>query len=347
MGEHGRSLARLGEAEALARALDDRAQLGRVLAQMALVLRVTGDAEGAMTAGQQAFELAAALGDSALQAQAAHYLGQAYQSLGDFRRAVELLRRNVEAADREPGTLSTDVRLQSQAWLAQTLSALGAFAEGRRHGEEALRLATLEGRGGTPIIAHTALGELYLAKGDLEPAIRVLDPGLALCRTSSHWTNLRPIAAGLGFAYTLQGRLTEGRALLQEATSKDIHRVGCTVMPTNSHGSARSVVWRDAPMRPRTTHARRSTWHGSSGHEGTKRMRCTSWAPSMPMPSPPTPCRPKPTTRRPWPWPMNLACARSRPTATVASAPCMPPPVNGNKRALSCPPPLSCTAPWT
>jgi hypothetical protein len=66
----------LGEVEALARALDDRARLGQVLAQMAIVLRQTGDHDGAMVAGQQAL-------------------------------------------------------------------ALAAFAEGRRHGEKALRLATL------------------------------------------------------------------------------------------------------------------------------------------------------------------------------------------------------------
>ena len=108
---------------------------------------MTGDHDGAMAAGQQALALAAELGDSALQVQASHHLGQAYYAIGDFGQAAELLRRNVEAADRESGTPSIDVRIQSQAWLARTLSALGAFAEGRRHGEEALRLATLEGRG--------------------------------------------------------------------------------------------------------------------------------------------------------------------------------------------------------
>jgi predicted ATPase len=54
LGEQKRRLALLGEAEALARALDDRARLGRVLASMALVLRATGDLDGAMAAGQQA-----------------------------------------------------------------------------------------------------------------------------------------------------------------------------------------------------------------------------------------------------------------------------------------------------
>jgi class 3 adenylate cyclase/tetratricopeptide (TPR) repeat protein len=220
LGGYGRCLALLSEAKALARALDDRARLVRVLARMAQVLRVTGDHDGAIAAGQQALELAAALGDSALQGEASYRLGQAYYIIGDFGRAAELLRWNVETADREVGTPSTDVRIESRAWLARVLSALGAFAEGRRHGEEALRRATLDGRGITPIVAHGCLGNLYFAQGDLEHAIRVLEPGLALCRASGNRSWFRAIAASLGSAAALQGRLAEGRALLEEAISE-------------------------------------------------------------------------------------------------------------------------------
>jgi hypothetical protein len=52
LGEFGRPLALLREAEALARARDDRARLGRVLALMAGALRLTEDHEGAMAAAQ-------------------------------------------------------------------------------------------------------------------------------------------------------------------------------------------------------------------------------------------------------------------------------------------------------
>ena len=210
------------EAESLARTLDDRARLGRVLASMALVLRQTGEHDGAMAVGQQALDLAAALGDSALQGQVSLHLGQVYWGIGDFSRAAELLRRNVEAADRESGMLRTGWRILSQAWLARTLSALGAFAEGRRHGEEALCLATLDGRGTIPIIAHGCLGFLYLAQGDLEDAKRVFDHGLALCRASGNVDFLRPIVAGLGSASALHGRLAEGRALLEEGIGEGI-----------------------------------------------------------------------------------------------------------------------------
>jgi tetratricopeptide (TPR) repeat protein len=66
---------------------------------------------------------------------------------------------------------------------------------------------------------------LYLAQGDLEPAIRVLEQGLALCRASDIRVWLPNIVACLGYASALQGRLAEGRALLEEAIS-DMLRTG-------------------------------------------------------------------------------------------------------------------------
>jgi DNA-binding NtrC family response regulator/tetratricopeptide (TPR) repeat protein len=223
LGECGRQLALLGEAEALARALDDQTRLVHVLAGIAHVHRLIGDHDGAIVAGQQALALAAALGENALQAETAYYLGQAYNLIGDNGRAAKLLRRSAEAADREPGRPALDMRIQSRAWLARALSALGAFAEGRRCGEEALRLATLGGLRAPLIIVYTSLGPLYLAQGDLEHAIRVLEQGLALCRASGHRTNLRSIASSLGYAYALQGRLAEGRVLVEEAIKEGMH----------------------------------------------------------------------------------------------------------------------------
>jgi class 3 adenylate cyclase/tetratricopeptide (TPR) repeat protein len=222
LGEYGQCRALLGEAETLARALDDLARLGWVLARIAQVRRNTGDHDGAMVAGRQALELAAALGESALQVEASLYLGQVYYAIGDFDRAAERLRWSVEVVDRESGRPSIDARIRPLVWLAWTLGTLGAFAEGRHHGEEALRFATLAGRGATPIVAHGGLGLLYLAQGDLEHASRVLEQGLALCRASGDRAWWRGIVAGLGYAYALQGRFAEGRALLEEAISDNI-----------------------------------------------------------------------------------------------------------------------------
>jgi tetratricopeptide (TPR) repeat protein len=113
--------------------------------------------------------------------------------------------------------------------LDSALGQLGAFAEGRRHGEEALRLATREGRGNTPLVAHVWLGHLYLTQGALEDAIRIFDQGLALSRASG----VRNIQIGpyLGTAYALQGRLAEGRAMLEEGISKGFSMGGMVGLP--------------------------------------------------------------------------------------------------------------------
>src|SRR5262249_42166149 len=145
-------------------------------------------------------------------------------------------RRTVGAEERAAGTPRTAAQISSQAWLAQTLGTLGAFTEGRRHGEEALRLATRAGRGGTSIIANNHLGQLYLAQGDLEPAIQGLDQPLALCRASGHRHNVRPIAASLRYAYALHWRLAEGRVLLEEGISESIRTGGLL-------GLAHRIAW--------------------------------------------------------------------------------------------------------
>jgi tetratricopeptide (TPR) repeat protein len=64
----------------------------------------------------------------------------------------------------------------------------------------------------------------------------VLEQGVALGRPSGSQLNVRLIAASLGAASALQGRLAEGRALLEEAISITLH-MGVLV------GHARMVTW--------------------------------------------------------------------------------------------------------
>ena len=229
------------EAEALARQRDDRAQLGQVLSRISWVHRTLGDLNGAIAAGRQALEVAATLGDPDVQMAASYRLGQVYYGVGDFAQAAELLRQNVERlARRPPGPVGHSGWGSAQAWLTLVLSELGEFAEGRRHGEEALRRAAAEGRGDAPIIAHGGLGLLYPAQGDLEAAVRVLERGLALCRASGNRDWLRRISAGLGTAYAHAGRLTQGLALLEETCREDVS-TGALFMHT-SHLTQLSAV---------------------------------------------------------------------------------------------------------
>jgi tetratricopeptide (TPR) repeat protein len=271
-------------------------------------------------------------------------LGQAYYAIGDFGRAAELLRWNVEAADRASGTPST-LRFESRAWLARTLSALGAFAEGRCHGEEALRLATLAGRGAIPTVTYGCLGHLYLAQGDLEHAIQVLEQGLALCRASGGRDWLTGIVAGLGYAYALQGRLAEGHALLEKAISESL-RMGTRHSP--NWVAWLSEVCRLAgrgeeagqPARQALDLARQQK---ASGHEAHALHQLGVVHAHT---APPMLRRPKPITSRPWPSPTSSACARSWPTVTWAWAPYTLPPASGSRPAPPWLPPSRCIAPW-
>jgi class 3 adenylate cyclase/DNA-binding winged helix-turn-helix (wHTH) protein/tetratricopeptide (TPR) repeat protein len=225
VGEHQRSLALLGEAEARARHLDDRALLGKALSRMVTVRIIVGDIDGAMAACQEALELAATIGDPALHVHASYRLGQGYASIGDYRQAAQMLRGNVAVLTR---SMPRDMRvlcIKSQAWLAEVLGLLGEFVEARRHGEEALRfvMGDEQWRGDAPIAVRARLGWLYLAQGDLEAAIRVFEESLALCRASGREATLGGIAGGLGEAYALTGPVGEGLALLEEARRDDLH----------------------------------------------------------------------------------------------------------------------------
>jgi class 3 adenylate cyclase/tetratricopeptide (TPR) repeat protein len=224
VGEHVRSLSLLGEAEGRARRLKDGALLGEVLSRIVSVHMIVGDFAAALAAGQEALELTARLGDPTLQAHAAFRVGRAYAGMGDYTRAAELLRGNVAVL---PQSMSGDMRLfciKSQAWLPQLLSTLGEFTEGRRHGEEALRLAMEDGwwHSDAPITARVHLGCLYLAQGDLGAAIRLFEEGLALCHATGQRASLGALAGGLGEAYALAGRVAEGLTLLEEARRDDL-----------------------------------------------------------------------------------------------------------------------------
>jgi tetratricopeptide (TPR) repeat protein len=170
---------------------------------------------------------------------ASFFLGLAYLAVGDYGRAAELFWRNVEALESDPGRPHRPYLIPSRAWLAQVLSQLGQFAEGRGQGEEALRRAMAEGRGDEPMGAYLGLGRLYLAQGDLEAAIRVLDRGLALCRAADDWDIGKVTAAALGYASALMGRLTEGRALLEEAL-RESRRIGALT------GQSYHIAWLSA-----------------------------------------------------------------------------------------------------
>jgi predicted ATPase len=91
LGEFGRILMVLREAEALAAALSDARRLGQVAVYLAVQFRMMGAYDQARAAAQHALAVATANGDVILHALAQQYLGIIYQDQGDYDRAIACL----------------------------------------------------------------------------------------------------------------------------------------------------------------------------------------------------------------------------------------------------------------
>ena len=224
LGEIRQMLDYLREAATLAEALDDQPRLGRVSAYMCRYFREMGDHDGAVASGQHALAVAETLGDFALQVMAHHYLGVAYHTLGDHRRAMGLLRSNVEslAGDllRERFGLTGLPAVLSRAWLARCLAELGAFPEGIAHAEEAVRIAEAVDHPNSLIHAYLGVGFLSLRQRDLSRAIPVLERCLDLCRVYNILLWFPETASALGCAYACAGRVAEALPLLEQAEQR-------------------------------------------------------------------------------------------------------------------------------
>jgi tetratricopeptide (TPR) repeat protein len=221
LGEIRQMLDSLREAATLAEVLDDQPRLGRVSVYMCRYFREMGDHDSAVESGQHALAVAETLGDVALQVMVHHHLGVVYHVLGDHRRAMGLLRSNVESLVgdliRERFGLSTLPSVISRAWLARCLAELGAFSEGSAHGEEAVRIAEAVDHPVSLIWAYLGVGFLSLRQRDFSRAIPGLERGLDLCRVYNIPLWFPETAAALGCAYAFAGRIAEALPLLEQA----------------------------------------------------------------------------------------------------------------------------------
>ncbi|HEY3066955.1 MAG TPA: sigma 54-interacting transcriptional regulator [Methylomirabilota bacterium] len=212
---------RLREAERLAQALDDERRLGRVYAYLTDYFRLAGDTARAIESGERALAIADALDDFGLKVSTRTYLGQAYYARGEYRRATEFFRMNVDLlADdlaRERFGLPQFPSIHSRTCLVWCLAELGEFAEGGRRGEEAVHLAEASDQPLARTVAMSGIGILHLQQGELENAIAALERGVELSETWRIPLWWPRVATGLGAAYVLGGRGEEAVPLLEQA----------------------------------------------------------------------------------------------------------------------------------
>jgi class 3 adenylate cyclase/tetratricopeptide (TPR) repeat protein len=222
LGEQPRIVSLLREAQSLADAAGDHARLARTLALLATAYWEVGDSTGAIETGERAVAAAERVGEPDLRVIANFSLGGAARALGDYRRAVALLRANLPLMDGPramehfglPGVASVLAR----GHLAWSLAELGEFSEAVQRADEAIRLAQSARNAFSQAHAHLALGGTLLRQGRLAEAIPVLERGLALTRDAPFL--FAPMAGDLGVIYSLSGRADAGVELAERAVAQ-------------------------------------------------------------------------------------------------------------------------------
>ena len=243
-GDVGRILAYLLEAESLAVALDDPRRMGRAAGFLSTHFRDSGAYDQAVAAAQRSLALATASGEVVLQALAHQRLGLAYQAQGEYRRAIDAFGHTVASFDgawrhEHFGQVFLPAAY-SRAWLAASHAELGTFAAGRVLGDEGLQIAEAVAHPPSLLEASWGVGLLALRQGDLPRALPRLEGAVSLCHEADFPSFFPRIAATLGAAYTLAGRVADAMALLTRALEQALaarirHQTLCRLALGEAH----------------------------------------------------------------------------------------------------------------
>jgi tetratricopeptide (TPR) repeat protein len=214
----------LNEAARIAEILSDDHRLGRVYAYLARHFFGISDHKRAVASGQRALDLAAGLDSFDLQVTTQFYLGVAYHSLGDYPRAIDVLRKNVTSLTGD--LLYERIGLPylpavfSRKWLVWCMAERGEFAEGMMHSEESVRIAEAIAQPWDLMVAYRSVGLLHFYKGECDQALPLLERCHTLCQRGNLSIWLPLTVATLGAAYSLAGRAAEAIPLLEQGADQ-------------------------------------------------------------------------------------------------------------------------------
>jgi class 3 adenylate cyclase/tetratricopeptide (TPR) repeat protein len=226
LGDFGRMLDCMTEAERLAETLGDRRRLGLVTSFLGNSFNVMFDLERAVEYGERAVAIAAETQDTTVAVLANIFLASTRYSIGEFPAAIDLARGNVALLKgdlaRERFGMALLPAVYSRTVLAWSLAELGNFAEAAETGWEAVRIAETVDQPHTLVFACLGLGTVHLRRGEFDDAIAHLERAVRTCRTGDVPGFFALAASPLASAYCLAGRADTALDLLKEAIEQAI-----------------------------------------------------------------------------------------------------------------------------
>jgi len=218
-----RALTLLEQVSEMAEAIDDPDRLGRASAFMANAHFMLGNAERGIALAERARLIGEKLSNASLLAFAWCHLGQLHYVRGDHAVTISSMATCMDWLGAETVRRRRNI-VQLYGVVAECFVALAEASRGRFTDALAAadRCVTIAGENSAPFyraLASWARGVVHLTRGDVKPALTVLERASVDC-DAVDIRSIRPwIAADLGLALVLDGRGEEAIAILERAVA--------------------------------------------------------------------------------------------------------------------------------
>ena len=184
----------------------------------------TGEHERALRAAERDLSVAASFGNFGMRVVSICRVAQASHALGNYERAVELLRQVVASLDgdlaRERFGMVAYPSVWARSWLGWALAEMGEFDAAIDLGEEAMEIAAAGNHAASRLQALFGCGHIAVLQGRLDRAIPSLEQGLVLARLESMPFYVPFITAPLSAAYLLDGRVDAAVSMLEQTIER-------------------------------------------------------------------------------------------------------------------------------
>jgi tetratricopeptide (TPR) repeat protein len=220
LGNSSKVAEHLHAAESLAQTLGDRNRMVRVFNFLSSYYGLSGDPELAVRFGQRASALISESDGPQLSVMTDYYLGAAYNKLGQYSQAIDVLKRAIRKLigdlRRERFGTAGYPAVTCRSHLIQCLTAMGQFREGVSYADEGIQIAKEVDDLSVLIYVNCSLAVLFLVKGDFAKSIEILESSLRICHSANVPVYVPYVASRLGASYAKAGRISEAIPYLEQ-----------------------------------------------------------------------------------------------------------------------------------